>query len=1202
MRFSDFTQKYSMRKTISIGLIPVGKTSEYVKGYVSGDLERDGYVSAAKDLIDRYHRDFIDKVFGARYILDDGCLSDYFKAYSENDVKTMGECVGAMAEKLKKVCYLPETTVKGKKVKIVDTITKHPDKMLFEIMANSDLYTDDEKDSLSRFRKYTSLFIRFFETRSLLYDFSCKKGECLHGSVAYRLLNENLPRYFYNRNIFNLVKDEVGLTDDMGYFSIDGYNLVLNQPGIDDYNSIIGGIGKDDGSKEVGFNEKINLYNQQISKSSGNKPLPLFKPLYKMPLVKAEGPSFVMDQIENENDVVAILKAINERFTDKELNAFNDAIFGKYSDFDWSNIFIKVNDIASVSGMLTGNWMTIENAWNMRYDLSKSSKAKAKDNYNEKRRSEFKKNGCFSISDIASLLDSDVDNVVSTLSENFKTVQKVSILASVPHAVLNRTGAQFTDAEKTAIKNYLDSIKGFERFVNLFDVEEGDKAFDSRISSFTDSFFDGFNANYNKIRNFCTKKPYSKKKFKLFMGNPDLLAGWALSNEPRRKSFILRDKDDKNKIYLAIATSSSAVKTIQSETSSDDYYDKMVYMQIPDASKTLPKMFFSETYIKENDVSSDLVKIIERKRRGEKAEPSEEQALISYYKDCISNREEWNPYKFAFKPSYDTLREFLNDVDKQSYVMDFIHADKSAIDAAVNSGDILLFRLFNRNFSETSHGRDGAQTRWFKLLFDEKNSRGKYIQLSGGAEMFFRPASLERHVTHSKNQPINNKNSRSAKKTSTFPYDLIKDRRYTEDKFILNLSLNINPEAGDNNSYALNQEIREVIKESHNQNIIGINRGENNLIYVCVTNSDGMILESKSLNVIDNYDYNDALEKRSAKREEERLSWNAISDIKNLKSGYLGKVVHEICELAMKYEAIVVIDNVTSKFARSRGKIEKNVYQALQAALVNKLSYLASKDIPNGTNGSYMNGFQLASPYKDSKDISSQNGIVFFLSPYYISTVDPTTGFVSLFNTKYTNMDQYKDFIGKFDGISYDSTRNMFKFAFDYKKFVNWDRYPDKTEWVTYSNGLRSEFYTDKRTGRKKMHMIDLTSGFDDFLAEYGISSREGDLKDAILAVDTPLFFKQFANLLSLMLQIDNVNINDGEHYLISPVLNKNNSFYDSREIPSSSLLPASRDENAAYNMCRKGIMITDRIRKCKSDERVDFFINRVEWLNYVTD
>lgn len=1198
--FDEFTQKYNMRKTISIGMIPVGKTSEHVREYIKGDRERDGYISDVKELIDRYHRTYLNKVFGARYILDEDCLSDYYKAFLVKDKKAMGKCVEVMADKLKAVCYQSESTIKGKKVKIVDTITKHPDKMIFEIMANSELYTEEEKESLNRFKKFSALFVRFFKARSTLYNFACKNGECVHSSVAYRLLNENLPRYFYNREIFNLVKNEVGLVDDMGYFTIDGYNLVLNQPGINDYNALLGGVGREDGSHEQGFNEKINLYNQQLGKSSGKKPLPLFKPLYKMPLVKSDGPSFVLDQIENEKDVVEILRNINETFSEKELNAFNDAIFGKAYDFDWSNIFVKVNDIPTVSRMLTGNWMTVEDAWNDRYDLSKSSKARAKDNYTEKRRSEFKKNSCFSISDIASLIDSDVDTVVSTLSDNFKTVQKVSILASVPHSVLNRTGLQFTDAEKNAIKKYLDSIKEFERFVRLFDTESGDKVFDSRISTFSDSFFDGFNSNYNRIRNFCTKKPYSKKKFKLFMGNPDLLDGWALGNEARRKCFILRDKDDKNKIYLAIATSSKIVKTIQAETSSDDYYEKMVYLQIPDASKMLPSTFFCDTYIRNNNVSSELVNIVERRRKGEKIEPVEEQALIDHYKSCISNYDRWNAYKFNFKQSYSSLREFLNDVDAQSYVMDFIHVDRPAIDTAVSSGEILLFRLYNRNFSENSHGRDGAQTRWFKLLFDEKNSRGEYIQLSGGAEMFFRPASLERRVTHVKNQPINNKNPRNAKKTSTFPYDLIKDRRYTEDKFILTLSLKINPLASDNNSFLLNQEIRSVIKESKNQNIIGINRGENNLIYVCVTDGNGKILESKSLNVIDNYDYNDALARRSAKREEERLSWNAISDIKNLKSGYLGKVVHEISELVRKYNAIVVIDNVTSKFIRSRGKIEKNVYQELQKALVNKFSYLASKDIPNGTNGSYMNGLQLANPYKEEKDISSQNGIVFFLSPSHISTVDPTTGFASLLDTRYMNMEKYKEFISKFDKISYDASLGMFRFAFDYKRFLNWDQYPERTDWVAYSNGLRSEFYTDKRSGRKKMQMVDLTSGFDDLLAEYGITSRAGDLKDSILAIDTPLFFKRFANLLSLMFHIDNVSINDGEHYLISPVLNSDKTFYDSREVSSSSL-PASRDENAAYNMCRKGIMVVDRIRQCGEDERADIFINRVDWLNFVT-
>ena len=1191
----QFEKQYRVSKTISIGLIPVGKTADNVKDLIRSDAERDKRAVVVKEYIDRYHRTFISEILSDRGLIPHELLHSYMNAFLNKDKDAQADLIDKMATLLAETFLSREVTIKNKKVKVVDIITKLPDKMLFEIMMKSDLYTAAEKDDIELFKGYTGFFGDLFKVRRVLYDFKSENGVCKHGSIASRLLNENLNRFMQNLAAFELASDKVEIADKTGYFTTDGFNLVLSQSGIDVYNTILGGYNLADGTKVQGFNEKINLYNQHISGTSDETPLPLLKPLYKMPLVKSDSFSFIPVGFTSEKDVVTALAELSSVYDTEYIGSYATDILN--GAFDWSDVYIKFDAFPVVSKIISDDWRSIESAWNRNYDSTKSSKLRSKETYADNRRKAFVKNGSLSVSDICALLNIDVETFLSEMNLYFTSEIKAHILSSVPHALIKnvecKEKSNFTDDEKVSIKNYLDNIKTFEKFVKIFDPEISDILFTGELDKFVGGFA-GFDPIYNKIRNYCTKKPYDAKKMKLSFDNSQFLAGWAVGNESARRGFILRDK---NSLYLASALTSEAVTVLQSETDDEEYYEKMFYNQIPDSAKMLPKVFFSKNYCDTHDVPSDVLALIKKKRSGGKYTADDEQQLIRYYQECISTCDDWNDYEFVFKDHYDSLLEFLRDVDKQSYYLRFINISKASVDKLVEDGEILLFRLYNKDFSEFAHGRPDNYTRYLMLLFDENNSRGEYVQLKGGAEMFFRPASMPKRVTHRKNQPLYNKVVRNGKKSSTFPYDLIMHKRYTEDRFILHLCIGINSECNDNFPYALNMKVRDIIKESGRTNVIGVNRGENNLVYVTVIDKNGKILESRSLNVIDGCDYNALLTDRMNKRAEQRESWGAIDGIKNLKNGYCSKVVNEICKLIVKYDAIVVFDNVTTGFVSKRGKIEKNVYQQIQGAVINKLNYLTFKDVPDEALGSYKRGLQLSNAYKDPKDISTQSGIVFFLSSWGISTTDVKTGFINVLPTKYVNKDRYIEFLSKFDGIFFDDDKEMFCFGVDYKNFLTWEELPDKTEWKIYTNGLRSDFYRDKRTGKIKHQRIDVTAGFKDLLNEYGIDWRDGNLKDAILAVDRPDFFKRFAKLFELTVTMRNME--DDEQYIISPVADKNGNFFDSREITDKSA-PECCDANAAYNIARKGLMLMDNLSS--DDDKSPFRISKVDWMNYATN
>lgn len=100
------------------------------------------------------------------------------------------------------------------------------------------------------------------------------------------------------------------------------------------------------------------------------------------------------------------------------------------------------------------------------------------------------------------------------------------------------------------------------------------------------------------------------------------------------------------------------------------------------------------------------------------------------------------------------------------------------------------------------------------MLFDERNLANVVYRLNGGAEMFYREASIKEDemVIHYANQKLENKNVNNPNKYSTFEYDLIKDKRFTKRQFSLHLPITLNFK-GAGNGY-INTDVRLALKNS----------------------------------------------------------------------------------------------------------------------------------------------------------------------------------------------------------------------------------------------------------------------------------------------------------------------------------------------------------------------------------------------------
>ncbi len=299
------------------------------------------------------------------------------------------------------------------------------------------------------------------------------------------------------------------------------------------------------------------------------------------------------------------------------------------------------------------------------------------------------------------------------------------------------------------------------------------------------------------------------------------------------------------------------------------------------------------------------------------------------------------------------------------------------------------------------------------------------------------------------------------------------------------------------------------------------------------------------------------------------------------------------------HNAIVVMEDLNFGFKRGRFKVEKQVYQKLEKMLIDKLNFLVFKDKdPNEAGGLY-NALQLTNKFESFQKLGKQSGFLFYVPAWNTSKIDPTTGFVNLFNTKYESVEKAQKFFDKYKSIRFNSTKNYFEFAFDYNDFTTRAE-GTKTEWTVCTYGERILTYRNPETNNQwDNKKVNLTEQFEDLLGKYNVVYGKGEcIKEQIKSIDDKTFFEKLLHLFKLTLQMRNSVINSEIDYLISPVMNESGTFYDSRN--AGSTLPKDADANGAYHIGKKGLWILEQINKSHDLKKVKLYISNKDWLNFV--
>ena len=585
-------------------------------------------------------------------------------------------------------------------------------------------------------------------------------------------------------------------------------------------------------------------------------------------------------------------------------------------------------------------------------------------------------------------------------------------------------------------------------------------------------------------------------------------------------------------------------------------------------------------------------------------------------------------YDFLDSDKYNSLDEFFSYLKTICYKITFSKIPTSQIDEWVNEGKLFLFQIYNKDFAPGATGSPNLHTLYWKSVFSPENLKDVVVKLNGEAELFYRPSSVKKPYSHKVGEKLVNRIGKDglplpesvfgelfrhfngkldtelsdeAKKyldvavVKDVKHEIVKDRRYTQDKFEFHVPLTLNFKADSKNEY-MNERVRHFLKDNPDVNIIGIDRGERHLLYMTLINQKGEILKQKSFNIVESVNYQAKLVQREKERDAARKSWNSIGKIKDLKEGFLSQVIHEITTIMVENNAIVVLEDLNFGFKRGRFCVERQVYQKFEKMLIDKLNYLVFKNKPEGDVGGILKGYQLAEKFVSFKDLHHQSGFLFYIPAAYTSKIDPTTGFANLFNmTELTSAEKKKDFLSRFEGITYDGKNDRFSFSFDYKNFKCFQTDYIK-KWTVYTQGKRIVYNKESKSAKEISPVEIIKAAF----AKQNIALTDQlDVLSAIKSVEasreTASFFGDICYAFEKTLQMRNSISNTDEDYLVSPVMNKNGEFYDSRSCNDS--LPKNADANGAYHIALKGLYLIKNVFDAGDK---DLKIPHEKWFEFV--
>lgn len=1172
--------KRQITKTISAELKPYGNTDvSCLKSFIDKDIVRRDYRREVIKLLDERHKAFMSRTKDA--CLDFTTLESLMREYSKD--KKNRESKKKVEAEQKTLCKQLVSFLKSQDEEEFDKLTACTPSKIIKAMIEEN--PADER--LKTFGAFSSYLKDYSANRNNIY--ADNNTAC---SAGYRLVTENFSIFIKNKDAYRkliagypaVMESVISAIPELSsvitsFASTDNYMQFSVQDNIMKYNTVAGEI-----------NKAINLYSQQhpdVKKAL--KKLRMEK-LYKQILFDSESLFPVSFKITNENELRTLIDTlwIDTLESGKVLDQIMELLNG-ISKYELSEIYINRNIARKMLYKMYDDESYIDG-------IIGSIKANKKN--------------LLPLSDVIGHFD---------LEKYLKPLNGYKSEVLISYAAL-KTFNKITESSEAVeylwiFMNTLNDFRRVAEFVtvdksNVMDVEFYDTYSElyKRIHMIVKAF--------NSVRDFINRRPKDlAKTCHLTFDYPSFMNGWDYDKIVGNKYGAAMFKKDE-RVYVGIIDKNKMEKNfldderIRPAKPGEEVFQFVVYKQFGNPSQQLPHMFGK-------NAPEDVKMILDNKKKSESLYSDDELAkVIDYYKKCLVERY-GNVYnlKFSETSSYKNMQEFYTEVSDCTYKIDFRDVPAGQIEEWIDDKKIYMFSVHTKDYQPGAHGSKELFTMYLEGLFSPENLKNNVIRLCGNSTVLYRPVVVKNSYVHKTGSVLLNKRDKDGMPIpgdvykNLFSYlngdmeksklseedlsyierivyktavrDIVKDKRYTEDKFIINLPLTINK--GCNPDLC---EFNDEVRKNY-EYVIGIDRGERNLLYYTVTDRNGNVVEQRSLNVIDGYDYQMKLSQLEKERKDEQRKWNAVSQIKHLKEGYVGKAVYEMCRLVLKYNAIIVMESLNKVFCAKRSAaIGPAVYQQFQTALLKKLSYLVLKDRKPLEKGGILNGYQLAYCPDKIENNPVQYGIVFFVNAGYTSKIDPVTGFTNLFKfDEYDTIEKSKKFTDGFDKIYIDEN-GVAGLEFKYSNFKTYSSESDNKKketkystrkWKCVISGSRIISRKNPKTKFWEYHNEDMRGELDSIFRKYGIELKPGtDIKSAIEEIrkTNPGIDKEFSCLMKKVMQLRNSNRNTGEDYIISPATDRYGKLFDSRNERNFELgRPVDGDSNGSRNIAIKCLM-----------------------------
>lgn len=662
--------------------------------------------------------------------------------------------------------------------------------------------------------------------------------------------------------------------------------------------------------------------------------------------------------------------------------------------------------------------------------------------------------------------------------------------------------------------------------------EWADDYFTDGIIGLCDELLDVTKTKHTLAVYFCRRAKDRSETFPLYFGVPDKTHWFDVHRKTglEKGAYALAEKDGRYFIF-GLFGDVKQIPTLMCCDEYTDHYNVLSIRKMQAAYQALPKKVFANKAAAAamEDKSRDSYIISDKMTRTVTVSRSLYDAyhnglikktnertgeyrklltkLIRLYMDVLLSYTETNMFDFSSLKSpvdYENMAEFYADVDACAYERKYVMVSAEQIDQLAEEGKLFLFMLYSMSMYDPKMRKSGY-TKLILEMLSEENCTKRRIYINSAPSITLRPAVFPGEVTHKKGSILLNKHTSDGEKIPEDVYrelymylngsaqkeglssetkkwiprivfkeadfDILKDRRYTKDRYTLNMTYVLYRDAG-----AFSH-----VLQYNGENKAVVVRGPNHLLYMTVFDREGNTLIEESLDKILGTDYRKLLKSLKKQAKDAQRNWLAPVSISRIQEAYVVAASSRIINVAMAHEAVIVTEKTTRSLRKNRDFLEGQVMGALGNALCKRAACYSSKNTPDGQPGSQSVPLQLADPDYQT----ARNGILSFVNAAY-TNMCPFTGFVQLFDrSAYSTAAKKRAFFQSFEYIGYEESSGSMKFSFDYQKFAlsttessnPW--MPVRTKWSVFIRGDYSVYkypYRKQKTyddvGRVLIEMI----------------------------------------------------------------------------------------------------------------------------------